>query len=68
VTKEADTQKGDADAPQWWVTSEGASCRYLRDWIATKVRWSLRVDENEEEALSERADHCPNSPMTVTPA
>src|SRR3954452_17719366 len=40
-------------------------CRYVRQWIAVKARWSLKVNPTERRALLGRAGHCANSLLTV---
>ncbi|MGV9313512.1 HNH endonuclease [Streptomyces sp. NPDC003691] len=43
----------------WHPPSDGALCRYAKDWVATKLRWGLNVDKNENEALKALADNDP---------
>ncbi|WP_413755070.1 hypothetical protein [Streptomyces sp. MMBL 11-3] len=35
-----------------------ARCTYATDWVATKLRWQLAVDEREHAALAELAEGC----------
>ena len=41
-------------------------CRYITDWVASKIRWSLTVDSTELSALQDVAAGCTNSTITVT--
>ena len=38
--------KGDRD-PSNWLPIEPDVCRYIGDWVAIKVRWSLAMDQSE---------------------
>ncbi|MER6318831.1 hypothetical protein ABT237_34490 [Streptomyces sp. NPDC001581] len=40
-------------------------CRYIGEWVATKHRWSLAVDQAEREALLQHAAGCPNANLAV---
>ncbi|WP_407565921.1 HNH endonuclease family protein [Streptomyces sp. 184] len=68
VTARSNRSKSDQDPATWWVPAEGASCRYLGEWVATKLRWDLRVDDAELAALKERAADCPNDPISFEKA
>ncbi|GAA2108310.1 HNH endonuclease family protein [Streptomyces synnematoformans] len=59
VTARSNRQKADQDPSEWWVPAESATCQYLSDWVATKSRWGLAVDEAERDALVARAAECP---------
>ncbi len=39
-------------------------CRYIAEWTATKLRWSLTADETEVAALREAAAVCPDQQVT----
>ncbi|GAA4658589.1 HNH endonuclease family protein [Streptomyces chumphonensis] len=65
VTARSNRSKADRDPAQWWVPSPQASCTYLADWVATKTRWRLSVDQAELAALNERAATCPDVVLTV---
>ncbi|MGW7520440.1 HNH endonuclease family protein [Streptomyces sp. NPDC054796] len=58
VTAKHNRSKADKDPAQWWVPSADASCQYLSDWVSTKTRWRLALDEQERAALNERARGC----------
>ncbi|MFE9334817.1 HNH endonuclease family protein [Streptomyces sp. NPDC006925] len=61
VTARENRQKADKDPSDWWVPAASASCQYLSDWVATKTRWQLAVDQAEKNALDERATACPDT-------
>jgi hypothetical protein len=58
--------KGDRDPAQWLPPYQGATCRYVREWVATKIRWRLTVDSAEKSALTGRANACSDVTITVT--
>jgi hypothetical protein len=64
VTDNVNQAKGDQDPREWLPTHQ--QCRYLREWVAVKHRWRLRVDSGEKSALSSIASGCTNSTITVT--
>lgn len=63
VTDNVNQSKSDQD-PTDWMPDHGR-CRYLRQWVAVKHRWRLRVDRAEKRALREVADSCANDPIQV---
>ncbi|MGH3679778.1 MAG: HNH endonuclease family protein [Natronosporangium sp.] len=65
VTARSNRAKADRDPAEWWVPAESGSCRYLADWVATKVRWQLAIDEAELSALQEHAGHCPDEELVI---
>jgi hypothetical protein len=66
VTASANRSKGDRD-PAEWMPSQGR-CRYVRHWVAVKVRWRLTVDRAEKDALVRRASRCADVRLSVTRA
>jgi hypothetical protein len=56
--------KADRD-PDEWMPQHGG-CRYLREWVAVKHRWRLKVDRAERNALASLASDCRNRTVTVT--
>ncbi|MER5485936.1 HNH endonuclease [Streptomyces sp. NPDC002812] len=50
VTARSNRQKSDQD-PATWMLAPGVHCRYIGEWVATKHRWALSVDQAEREAL-----------------
>jgi uncharacterized protein DUF1524 len=63
VTDNVNQSKGDQDPAEWLSAVE--QCRYIGEWVAVKLRWSLSMDEAERTALTQRAEQCPNAPVTV---
>ena len=64
VTDSVNSAKGDKDPATWLPAQQ--RCRYLREWVAVKVRWSLTVDQPERSALDALAAGCTNPTITVT--
>ncbi len=54
VTAKTNRSKADRDPAQWMPPAESATCTYLVDWTATKLRWALAMDEAEKAALLNR--------------
>jgi hypothetical protein len=42
-------------------------CRYVAEWVGTKLRWALSADEAEAAALAEVAAGCPEQTVTYEP-
>ena len=63
VTAASNRSKSDQDPAQW--QPRYGRCRYVRQWVAVKVRWSLSVDPAEKRALRVRASGCANTLLTV---
>ena len=53
VTDNVNEAKGDQDPAQWLPTY--GTCRYVREWTAVKLRWSLKVDKAEKAKLAQVA-------------
>lgn len=66
VTDSVNQAKGDQDPAQWLPTYD--KCRYLREYVAVKLRWRLTVDSAEKTALRNLAAGCSNVTITVTHA
>lgn len=66
VTASANRSKSDQDPAEWMP--EYGRCRYVREWVAVKIRWSLKVDRAEKRALRRRASHCANRVLRVRKA
>ncbi|WP_345656607.1 hypothetical protein [Streptomyces siamensis] len=45
-----------------------ARCTYAADWVATKLRWQLTVDEQERQALVAIGGGCGRRPVEYEPA
>ena len=66
VTNRVNRAKGDQDVAEW--LPEFSRCRYLREFVAVKLRWRLKVDGDEKAAMTALASDCPGSTITVTRA
>ncbi|WP_369180982.1 HNH endonuclease family protein [Streptomyces mutabilis] len=68
VTARSNRSKADQDPAQWLPPAAEVHCRYVAEWVATKLRWSLTADETEVAALREAADGCPEQSVSYEPA
>ncbi len=66
VTDSVNQAKGDQDPATWMPTYD--KCRYLREFVAVKLRWRLSVDSAEKAAMNTIAAGCTNTTITVTRA
>ena len=66
VTDNVNQAKGDQDIAEWLPAQQ--RCRYLREYVAVKIRWRLTVDSTERSAMYDLAATCSNSTITVTRA
>ena len=66
VTDNVNQSKGDQDVAEW--LPDFGVCRYVRQWVAIKLRWSLAVDDAERKVLRHRARHCRNRVVEFVPA
>ncbi|MFJ3439495.1 HNH endonuclease family protein [Streptomyces cyaneofuscatus] len=68
VTARTNRQKSDQDPADWMPPSPEAQCRYVGEWVATKLRWQLTADDRELEALKVYAEGpCEDSIVRYTP-
>jgi hypothetical protein len=63
VTDTVNQAKGDKDPREWLPQHD--RCRYLRDFVAVKIRWRLTVDSGEKAAMKTLASGCSNVTITV---
>jgi hypothetical protein len=56
VTARTNRSKADQDPAAWLPPASDQYCRYIGEWIGTKLRWSLTIDTAELEALKTFAD------------
>ncbi len=63
VSASANRSKGDRDPAEWMP--ELATCRYVRQWVAVKLRWQLTVNAAEQRFLVDTADDCKDVVITV---
>ncbi|WP_328863067.1 HNH endonuclease family protein [Streptomyces sp. NBC_00306] len=69
VTARTNRQKSDQDPAEWMPPAPDAQCRYVGEWVATKLRWQLAVDAAELEALKVFAEGpCQDGVVSYTPA
>ena len=68
VSASSNRSKSDRDPASWLPTATGYRCRYITDWIAVKLRWSLTVDFDEYAVLRDYVDRCPAAPYVVVAA
>ncbi len=66
VTDSVNSAKGDKDLAEWLPTYD--RCRYLREYVAVKIRWRLSVNSGEKTAMQDLSAGCTNSTITVTRA
>ncbi|KWV31787.1 HNH endonuclease family protein [Micromonospora rifamycinica] len=66
VTDNVNQAKGDQDPAGWLPPYAAARCRYVTEWVATKIRWRLTVDNAEKSALTGLTGGCPNITVSVT--
>ncbi|WP_097276132.1 HNH endonuclease family protein [Streptomyces sp. TLI_55] len=52
VTARTNRQKADQDPSTWMPPAPSATCRYLAEWTATKLRWGLSADQAEIDTIS----------------
>ncbi|MEU0787479.1 HNH endonuclease family protein [Streptomyces sp. NPDC006173] len=68
VTARTNRSKADQDPADWLPPLLDARCTYAADWVATKLRWKLSVDDREQAALAEIAAGCGQESVTYEPA
>ncbi|MFJ9675269.1 HNH endonuclease family protein [Streptomyces sp. NPDC101221] len=68
VTARSNRSKSDQDPADWLPPAAEVHCRYVAEWVGTKLRWALSADEAEMAALREVADGCPDQTVTYEPA
>ncbi|MFE5899857.1 HNH endonuclease family protein [Streptomyces sp. NPDC056488] len=68
VTARTNRSKADQDPATWMPPLPEAHCRYIGEWTATKLRWSLAVDATESEALKVYAEACETTVVHYNPA
>ncbi|MEW2425993.1 HNH endonuclease family protein [Streptomyces nigra] len=68
VTARSNRSKADQDPAQWLPPVTSVHCRYVGEWVGTKLRWGLAVDDVEVIALQNLASECPGETVTYEPA
>jgi hypothetical protein len=51
VTDNVNQSKSDDDPTYWLPPLESATCLYLTEWVAVKIRWKLTVDAEERQSI-----------------
>ena len=51
VTDNVNQEKSDDDPTKWLPPLESATCVYLTDWVAVKIRWKLTIDAEERQSI-----------------
>ncbi|MBW5483449.1 HNH endonuclease family protein [Streptomyces bambusae] len=64
VSAASNRSKADQDPAEWLPPAVDATCRYVSEWTATKLRWGLALDLAEQEALAQHAEACPTTTVT----
>ncbi|MFE2359002.1 HNH endonuclease family protein [Streptomyces parvulus] len=67
VTARSNRSKSDQDPATWLPPAAEVHCRYVAEWVGTKLRWSLSADEAEAAALHVVAADCPGTTVTYEP-
>ncbi len=65
VSAASNRSKSDKDPADWLPAKVSFRCTYANQWVATKVRWGLKVDSRERSALKSLLASCPAPVMTV---
>ncbi|MEU8526472.1 HNH endonuclease family protein [Streptomyces sp. NPDC048629] len=68
VTARSNRSKSDQDPAEWMPPLPEAHCRYVGEWVSTKLRWGLFVDQAEADALNVYAESCETTVVNYTPA
>jgi hypothetical protein len=66
VTDNVNQAKGAQDPSEWLPRFN--KCRYVREWVAIKLRWKLKVNDAEKRKLVNLAGNCTNSVLRWKPA
>ncbi len=65
VTASSNRSKSDRDPAEWLPPRQAGHCRYVREWVAVKTRWQLRVDRSEKQTLRRVVGDCANVKVRV---
>uniref|UniRef100_UPI003F494077 HNH endonuclease family protein n=1 Tax=Streptomyces sp. CA-141956 TaxID=3240051 RepID=UPI003F494077 len=69
VSSRSNRQKADRDPREWMPPAPEATCRYVAEWVGTKLRWGLSADQGEADSLALYADGpCDDTVVHYTPA
>lgn len=69
VTTRTHRAKADQDPAQWLPPLPSAHCRYVAEWVGTKLRWDLAANPAELDAIAVFASgQCKDTAVTYTAA
>ena len=51
VTDNVNQEKSDDDPTNWLPPLESATCVYLTEWVAVKIRWKLTIAAEERQSI-----------------
>ena len=58
VSASSNRSKSDQDPDSWLPPDTSYRCEYVKEWIAVKWRWSLKIDSAEASALRSGLSQC----------
>lgn len=67
VTARSNRSKADQAPAQWMPPGAEVHCRYVGEWVGTKPRWGLAVDDVELAALEGAGADCLQETVTYEP-
>ena len=67
VTARSNRSKADQDPREWMPPLPEAHCRYVSEWVGTKLRWGLAADRAEVDALTVYVEACENTVVHYNP-
>lgn len=68
VTARSNRSKADQDPADWLPVDADVHCRYVAEWVGTKLRWDLAIDDAELAGLDSAASNCPDQTVTYETA
>ncbi len=70
VAEPSNSAKSDYDPADWLPPLAADHCTFIADWLVTKVRWTLTVDQREHDALAALAAGCAGTtrPLVLAPS
>jgi len=58
VTAHSNRSKSDREPQDWMPERAGYGCRYVKQWVAIKFRWHLKVNDGERTFLRSKLRSC----------
>ncbi|TXS52757.1 HNH endonuclease family protein [Streptomyces sp. t39] len=68
VTARSNRAKADRDPAEWLPPAADVHCRYIGEWVGTKLRWGLAIDEAELATLEVYGETCETTVVNYTAA